>query len=83
MDSKQVATSLMEVVLKHHVNVPRKSIMAYMNAAGLALTALPESFLKALDEEIVKMLKHPFLKDVSAWTEMVGAFGGLYSETRQ
>ena len=56
----------MEVVLKHHVNIPRKSIMSFMNAAGLTLTSLPESFLKALDEEIVKMLKHPFLKDVRA-----------------
>ena len=38
--------------------------MAYMNAAGLTLTALPESYLKAIDEEIVRMLKHPYLKEV-------------------
>ena len=63
-DSKQVATALMDLLLKHHVKIPRKKIMAYMNAAGLALTALPDSYLKALDDEIVKMLRHPFLKEV-------------------
>ena len=63
-DSKQVATALMELLYKHHVKIPRKRIMAYMNAAGLTLTALPDSYLKALDDEIVKMLKHPFLREV-------------------
>ena len=64
-DSKQVATAIMELLVKHHVKIPRKNIMPYMNAAGLALTALPETYLKALDDEIIKMLRHPFLKDVS------------------
>ena len=63
-DSKQVATALMELLFKHHVKIPRKRIMAYMNAAGLTLTALPDSYLKALDDEIVKMLRHPFLREV-------------------
>ena len=59
----------MELVVKHRVKIPRRSIMAYMNAAGLALTALPDSFLKALDDEIVKMLKHPFLKEVGVGSD--------------
>ena len=57
-----VGNSLLDVVLVGHKILPRGSIEIWMNAIGLVITALPESYWAVLNERIIEMMKNPMLK---------------------
>ncbi|XP_064486798.1 mediator of RNA polymerase II transcription subunit 23-like isoform X1 [Ornithodoros turicata] len=56
-----VGNNLLDVVLKGHTALPRSGIENWMNAIGLILTALPESYWAVLNDRILTMLQGPGL----------------------
>ena len=62
-----VGNSLLDVVLVGHKILPRGSIEIWMNAIGLVITALPESYWAVLNERIIEMMKNPFSRLFNIW----------------
>lgn len=56
-----VGNALLDVVLKGHTVLPRSGIENWMNAIGLILTALPESYWVVLNDRILAELQGPYL----------------------
>src|SRR6185437_13468923 len=60
-----VANSLLDVVLIGHKILTRNNIEMWMNAIGLVLTALFESYWSVLNERILEMMQSPTLESNS------------------
>ncbi|KAK7495937.1 hypothetical protein BaRGS_00012927 [Batillaria attramentaria] len=56
-----VGSALLEVALKSCSQLPHENLMDWMNAIGLILTALPESYWVVLNERIMGAITHPSL----------------------
>lgn len=56
-----IANSLLDVVLVGHKIITRNNIEIWMNAIGLVLTALSESYWTVLNERIIEMMSSPLL----------------------
>ncbi|XP_013404828.1 mediator of RNA polymerase II transcription subunit 23 [Lingula anatina] len=59
--SATVGSALMDTVLKNAAQVPREQIMSWMNAVGLILTALPDSYWMVINEKILFAVQTPIL----------------------
>ncbi|CAG2102015.1 unnamed protein product [Medioppia subpectinata] len=57
-----VANSLLDVVLIGHKILTRNNIEMWMNAIGLVLTALSESYWSVLNDRILEMMQSPTLE---------------------
>ncbi|XP_036942158.1 mediator of RNA polymerase II transcription subunit 23 isoform X1 [Acanthopagrus latus] len=64
---KDVGNALLNVVLKSQPLVPRESIIAWMNAIGLVITALPEPYWIVLHDRIVSVISSPALTSETEW----------------
>ena len=62
--SQSVGGSVLDVILKGSTQIPREKTMAWMNAIGLVLTALPESYWMVLNDKILDMLQSPHLTNL-------------------
>ncbi|RWS25047.1 Mediator of RNA polymerase II transcription subunit 23-like protein, partial [Leptotrombidium deliense] len=56
-----VGNNLLEVILTGHKVISRTNIEDWINAVGLVLTALPESYWCVLNERILSMMQSPVL----------------------
>ncbi|XP_074643703.1 mediator of RNA polymerase II transcription subunit 23-like [Tubulanus polymorphus] len=56
--SETVGNALLDIVLKGSTQIPRDQIMAWMNAIGLVLTALPESYWSVINEKILEVMQN-------------------------
>ena len=56
-----VANNLIDIILLGHKTIPRANIMDWMNAVGLILTALPDSYWQVLNDRILQMMHSPLL----------------------
>nr|KAG5705861.1 hypothetical protein BaRGS_030751 [Batillaria attramentaria] len=61
VNSNVVGSALLEVALKSCSQLPHENLMDWMNAIGLILTALPESYWVVLNERIMGAITHPSL----------------------
>ncbi|XP_054154034.1 mediator of RNA polymerase II transcription subunit 23-like [Oppia nitens] len=60
-----VANSLLDVVLIGHKILTRNNIEMWMNAIGVILTALSESYLSVLNDRILEMMESPLLMEAN------------------
>ncbi|KAK7100374.1 mediator of RNA polymerase II transcription subunit 23-like isoform X2 [Littorina saxatilis] len=56
-----VGSALLDVVLRSSSQVPHDKLMDWMNAVGLILTALPESYWVVLNDRIMSAINSPAL----------------------
>ena len=56
-----VANQLLDVCLVGHKVIPRTQIESWMNATGLVLTALPDSYWSVLLDRILEVMQAPIL----------------------
>ncbi|KAK3090128.1 hypothetical protein FSP39_009382 [Pinctada imbricata] len=54
-----VGGALLEVVLRNCTQLPREKIMSWMNAVGLLLTALPDTYWMSLNTKIAEVVTSP------------------------
>ena len=59
-----VGTALLDVILKSNIQLNREKLMGWMNAVGLIITALPESYWTVLNDKIIEMMKSPVLMNL-------------------
>lgn len=59
VSSQTVGNALLDVVLKGHTIVSRNNIESWMNAIGLIITSLPESFWSVMNDRILETLESP------------------------
>ncbi|KAH3697072.1 hypothetical protein DPMN_084557 [Dreissena polymorpha] len=64
VSSPAVGAAVLDVVLKGSSHLPRDKLMEWMNAVGLVLTALPETYWNVLNEQILTMMESPVLKNL-------------------
>lgn len=62
--SPTVGAAVLDVILKSSTQIPREKTMAWMNAVGLVLTALPESYWMVLNDRILDTLQSPQLTNL-------------------
>ena len=62
--SPVVGGTVLDVILKNSTQIPREKVMAWMNAVGLVLTALPESYWTVLNDRILDTLQSPQLTNL-------------------
>ncbi|GIY39674.1 mediator of RNA polymerase II transcription subunit 23 [Caerostris darwini] len=56
-----VGNAVLDVILKQHTSSVHSNIIAWMNAVGIVLTALPEAFWNILNDRILEVLQSPLL----------------------
>ncbi|PVD23184.1 hypothetical protein C0Q70_16447 [Pomacea canaliculata] len=61
MPGQVVGSALLDVALKSCSQLPHEKLMDWMNAIGLILTALPESYWVMLNERIMAAMQNPCL----------------------
>ncbi|KAG8190668.1 hypothetical protein JTE90_001277 [Oedothorax gibbosus] len=63
--TETVGNNLLNVVLRSHSVTIYSNLVAWMNAVGLVLSALPETYWNVLNDRIVDTFKSPFLVNPS------------------
>ena len=61
-----VASQLLDVCLVGHKIIPRHAIESWMNAVGLVLTALPDSYWSVLLDRILEVMESPSLAETGS-----------------
>ncbi|KAI1287629.1 Mediator of RNA polymerase II transcription subunit 23 [Halotydeus destructor] len=61
VSASAIANNLLNVILVGHKVVTKETIESWMNAIGLILTALPDSYWSVLMDKIVETLQSPIL----------------------
>jgi mediator of RNA polymerase II transcription subunit 23 len=64
-----VASQLLDVCLVGHKIIPRHSIESWMNAVGLVLTALPDSYWSVLLDRILEIMQSPSLSEAGVLSD--------------
>ncbi|XP_052774892.1 mediator of RNA polymerase II transcription subunit 23-like isoform X2 [Mya arenaria] len=64
VSSQAVGSAVLDVVLKSSTQLPRDKLLGWINAVGLVLTALPETYWNVLNEKILEMIKSPMLMNM-------------------
>lgn len=59
-----VGSSVLDIVLKGSTHLPRENLMGWMNAVGLVLMALPETYWNVLNEKIIEVIQSPQLMNL-------------------
>ncbi|KAL5016931.1 hypothetical protein ScPMuIL_006520 [Solemya velum] len=57
-----VGAALLDIILVSASRLPRENIMSWMNAVGLILTALPDTYWLVLNDRIIETIQNPLLQ---------------------
>nr|XP_042903708.1 mediator of RNA polymerase II transcription subunit 23 [Parasteatoda tepidariorum] len=60
-----VGNAVLDIVLRGRTVAIHSNILAWMNAVGLVLTALPEAYWSVLNDRILEVMKSPLLSEPS------------------
>ncbi|XP_064625436.1 mediator of RNA polymerase II transcription subunit 23-like [Lineus longissimus] len=85
IECRVVGNALLDIVLKSSTQIARDKVMAWMNAIGLVLTALPDSYWSVVHDKVIEVMQSPLLSEPPADLNPLQMFNftksyGLYSE---
>ncbi|KAL4235920.1 Mediator of RNA polymerase II transcription subunit 23 [Mactra antiquata] len=64
VSSQNVGSAILDIILKGSTHLPREKLIGWMNAVGLILTALPETYWSVLNDRILDMLQSSLLSNL-------------------
>lgn len=66
-----VANSLLDVVTKGYIVIPQDQLHAWINAIGVIMSALPESYWVVLHDRLEEVISSPLMQN---WTHLASPF---------